>query len=346
MKAPPPTTTSPALRPRTLMSVGRKQTIVTGGAGFIGRHLVAALNARNEDNLLIVDDAGSDGKWRNLRGLRFDDLVSIADFRTRVREHGLPQTTTVVHLGASTSSLETDADFLIDNNYRYSRELCEACLKSGARFIFASTAATYGAGDLGYFDNEAMLPGLQPLSAYAFSRHMFDQWAQRSGALARIAGLKYFSVYGPHEEHKGPNRSIVSKALDQARSTGRIELFRSHREDCADGEQQRDFVHVNDAVAATLFLYDRPEINGLFNCGTGRARTLLDVAHTVFAGLEREPNISFIDMPEALRGQFQYFTQADMTRLRTAGFDHEFLSLEDGVKEHIHASASGVPALV
>jgi ADP-L-glycero-D-manno-heptose 6-epimerase len=334
MKAPPPSST-PTLRSRTLMSVGKKQSIVTGGAGFIGRNLIAALNAREEDNILVVDRLGSGEKWKNLVGLRYDDLVDIDDFRARVRENGLPQTVTVFHLGACSSTTERDADFLADNNYRYSRELCEACLKSGARFIYASSGATYGSGDLGYFDNDAMLPSLQPLNMYGFSKHMFDLWALRSGALAKIAGLKYFNVYGPHEEHKDDMRSVVHKAFQQILATGEATLFKSYRPDYKDGEQQRDFVHVKDAVALTLHFYDKPEVNGLFNCGTGKARTWIDLARAVFAALGKEPNIRFIDMPENLRAKYQYFTQADMTKARAAGFDHDFLTLEDGVKDYV-----------
>lgn len=335
MKAPPPTSASPTLRPRTLMSVGKKQTIVTGGAGFIGRNLVAALNAREEDNILIVDRLGTGEKWRNFQGLRFDDLIDIEDFRTRVRESGLPQTVTVFHLGACSSTTERDADYLADNNYRYSRELCEACLKSGARFIYASSGATYGSGDLGYFDNDTMLPRLQPLNMYGFSKHMFDLWAWRSGALGRIAGLKYFNVYGPHEEHKEDMRSVAHQAFQQILATGEATLFKSYRPDYQDGEQQRDFVHVRDAVAMTLFFYDQPEVNGLFNCGTGRARTWIDLVRAVFAALGKEPNIRFVDMPGHLRAKYQYFTQADMTKIRTAGFTHEFLTLENGVKDYV-----------
>jgi ADP-L-glycero-D-manno-heptose 6-epimerase len=317
------------------MSVGKKQTIVTGGAGFIGRNLVAALNAREEDNILIVDRLGTGEKWKNLQGLRFDDLVDIDDFRKRVRESGLPQTVTVFHLGACSATTERNADFLADNNYRYSRELSEACLKSGARFIYASSAATYGSGDLGYFDNDALLSNFQPLNMYGYSKHMFDLWAHRTGALEKIAGLKYFNVYDPHEEHKEDMRSVVHKAFHQILATGETTLFKSYRPDYKDGEQQRDFVHVKDAVALTLFFYDHPEVNGLFNCGTGKARTWIDLATAVFAALGKEPNIRFVDMPEHLRAKYQYFTQADMAKARAAGFDYDFLTLEDGVKHYV-----------
>ena len=314
------------------MSVGRKQTIVTGGAGFIGRHLIAALNERGEENILVVDRLGSGDKWKNLRGLRFDDFVEVADFRRRVREQGLPQTVTVFHLGASFSATGQDVDELVDKNYRHARELCEACLKSGARFIYASCAETYGGGELGHFDNEAMLADLRPLTPYGFSKHLFDLWAARSGALAKVTGLKYFDVYGPHEDHKGAAASLVHKLFAQIRATGAATLFKGHAEDCADGEQQRDFIHVQDAIAMTLFCYERPEVLGLFNCGSGKARTALEVARAVFSMLGIEPNIRFVDLPEDLRATSQFFAQADLTKIRNAGFDHDFVSLEDGVK--------------
>lgn len=317
------------------MSVGKKQSIVTGGAGFIGRNLVAALNQREEDNIIIVDRLGQAEKWRNLQGLRFDDFVDIDDFRARVRENGLPQTVTVFHLGACESSTERDADLLVDNNYRYTRELCEACLKSGARFIYASSAATYGSGDLGYFDSDNMVPNLQPLNMCGFSKHLFDNWALRSGALAKIAGLKYFNVYGPYEDHKEDMRSVVHKAFHQIRASGEVTLFKSYKPDYKDGEQQRDFVAVKDAVAMTLFFFDKPDVNGLYNCGTGCARTWLDLAGAVFAALGKQPKIRFVDMPEPLRATYQYFTKADMTKARTAGFDHDFTTLENGVKEYV-----------
>ncbi len=332
MKAPPPSITSPSLRPRTLMSVGKKQTIVTGGAGFIGRNLIAALNARDEDNILVVDCLGSGERWKNLQGLNFDDFVDAADFRARVREHGLPQTVTVFHFGVSPAADKPDADRLIDENYRYSRELAEACLKSGARFIFASSAETYGSGEFGFFDSDEMLPSLLPLGIRGFSRHLFDRWALRSSALTRIAGLKFFDVYGPGDEHEGDRQSLVSRACADARARGAVTLFKSHRDDCPDGEQQHDYLHVRDGVAAAMFLYERADVNGLFNCGTGRARTALEVAQAVFAALGEEPKIDYVDLPEDQRATCQYFTQADITKLRAAGFDHEFLSLEDGVK--------------
>lgn len=324
------------------MSVGKKQTIVTGGAGLIGRALITALNTRDEDNILIADRLGAGSKWQNLQGLRFDDFVDLDDFRLRVREHGLPQTVTVFHLSGGDAPAGTDADTLVDQNYRLARELCEACLKSGARFIYASSADTYGSGELGHFDNEGMLSTLQPLTAAAFSRHMFDLWAARSGALAKVTGLKFFDVYGSAETHLENGGSLAHLILSEIRTRGTATLFQSHRDDFPDGGQQRDFIHVTDAAAMTLFCYDKPELFGLFNCGTGRTRTCLDVAQAAFTALGRKPDIRFVPLPADQRDTFQYSTQADITKIRMAGFDHDFLSLEAGVCATLGVSA---PAL-
>jgi ADP-L-glycero-D-manno-heptose 6-epimerase len=310
--------------------------VVTGGAGFIGSNLVRALNARGQDNILVVDDLGKDAKWRNLRGLEFADYLEKDDFRFAVRHDALSDIDAVFHLGACSSTTETNASFLADNNYRFSVELCEWCLDHDARFIYASSAATYGDGAQGYSDAPELMPSLRPLNPYGFSKHLFDLWAARRGLLQdSIAGLKYFNVYGPGEAHKGDMRSMIHKAWGQIRETGRVRLFRSHRPDYPDGGQDRDFLHVRDAVAATLYFHDRRDVNGLYNCGTGRARTWNDLAHAVFAAMNRPPEIEYIDMPEAIRDAYQYHTEADLTRLREAGFEDEFTSLEEGVREYV-----------
>ncbi len=312
-----------------------RKYIVTGGAGFIGSNLVAELNARGEDDILIVDRLGEGEKWKNLVGLRFASLLDKDDFRFAFRHDALQKVDAVIHLGACSSTTERRADYLADNNYRYSRELCEWCLQNEVRFVYASSAATYGDGAQGYSDHCDGLLDLRPLNMYGFSKHLFDLWAHREGLFEQIAGLKYFNVYGPREEHKGDMRSMVHKAWGQIRETGKVRLFKSERPDFADGEQRRDFVYVRDAVRATLFLADDPSINGLFNCGTGRARTWNDLARAVFAAMGRTPQIEYIDLPPALRGKYQYHTEADMTKLRQAGFDAEFTSLEDGVTEYV-----------
>lgn len=319
--------------------------VVTGAAGFIGRNTVAALNARGRDDLILVDSLGADEKWRNLVGLRYEDIIDPAAFLETVVNRSVEEPEAVIHLGACSATTERDADFLLRNNYRYTRILCDWALRDKARFIYASSAATYGDGSLGYSDEDAMTPRLQPLNMYGYSKHMFDLWALRSRLFDRIVGLKYFNVYGPHEDHKGDMRSVVHKSFHQISREGKVQLFKSHRPDYADGEQQRDFIYVKDAVDVTLWFLDQA-VGGLFNCGTGEARTWKALATAVFAAMGREPNIECVEMPESLRGRYQYFTQADMAKLRRAGYDAPFSTLEDGVRDYVtgHLAASGPAA--
>ena len=311
------------------------QYIVTGGAGFIGRNLVAALNARGHEDILIVDRLGSDQKWKNLLGLSFVDLVDLGEFRDFIADSSIDELETVFHLGACSSTTERDADYLLDNNYRYSQEVCQWCLSSDVRFVYASSAATYGDGSLGYSDDEARIPLYRPLNMYGYSKQLFDHWAAREGLFDRIVGLKYFNVFGPYEDHKGEMRSMVHKAYGQIVSTGRVRLFKSHRPGYGDGEQLRDFVYVKDAVDVTLFFEDYSQVSGLFNCGTGRARSWNDLMNALFAAMGRAPEIEYIDMPESLRDQYQYFTQADGAKLRSAGYDRPFTPLEEAVRDYV-----------
>lgn len=310
-------------------------TIVTGGAGFIGRNVVAELNRRGVERILVVDDLGHDARWKNLRGLQFEEIWSIAQFREAVAADRVPPTQVVYHLGACSATTETDADYLLDNNFRYTRELAEWCLRGKARLVYASSAATYGNGEQGYSDADEVTPTLLPLNMYGMSKHLFDLWALRTGALRQMAGLKYFNVYGPGEDHKGDMRSLVNKAYGQVRERGSIRLFKSYRPDYEHGEQVRDFVYVKDAVDVTLFCGEHPEVAGLFNCGTGEARSWNALAKAVFAVMGLEPNIEYIDMPPELRGMYQYFTRAEMGKLRAAGYAAPFTALEDGVRDYV-----------
>ncbi len=310
--------------------------IITGAAGFIGRNIVAELNRRGRRDLILVDHLGSDERWANLVGLGFDDLIEPKDLLAGL----IPTPETVIHLGACSATTERDASFLLENNYRFSRRLCEWSLSVGARFVYASSAATYGDGSRGYCDEDRATPSLAPLNMYGYSKHLFDLWALSSGALGRIAGLKYFNVYGPYEDHKGDMRSVVNKSHARIASGQDVELFRSYRPDYAGGEQQRDFIYVRDVVDVTLFFAQPGAPSGLYNCGTGEARSWLDLAKAVFAAVGQAPRIRMIDMPEALRGKYQYFTQAETAKLRRAGYDRPFTTLEQGVRDYVQSHLS------
>ena len=309
--------------------------IVTGGAGFIGSNIVEALSQAGCDDVVVVDELDSDLKKRNLDSLKFRNYLDKADFRKAFLADTVEAPATVIHMGACSSTTETNEQYLTDNNYLYTRQLCEWCLARNVRFIYASSAATYGDGSLGYSDEDEATPTLRPLNLYGKSKQMFDVWALEQGLLDRITGLKYFNVYGPREDHKGYMRSVAHKAYGQILETGELGLFKSYRPDYADGEQVRDFVYVADAVKQTLFFHEKPDISGIFNCGTGTARTWIDLARAVFAAMGREPNIKFVDMPEAMRERYQYHTEADLTKLRRAGYAEPFTSLEDGVREYV-----------
>ena len=310
--------------------------IVTGGAGLIGSNIARVLNARGEKDILVVDHLrGDPDKKRNLDSLEFSDYRERDEFRAALRSGTLPVPKVVYHLGACSSTTETNEAFLDDNNTAFTRELCQWCLERGVRFVYASSAATYGDGSLGYSDDEAGIPALRPLNLYGWSKQKFDLWALETGAVRQIAGLKYFNVFGPGEDHKGEMRSVVAKQFATVRDTGRISLFRSDRPGVADGCQDRDFVYVKDAAAVTVWLGDHPEVGGIFNCGTGRARTWLDLANALFAALGKEPHVDFIDMPAKLKGKYQYHTQAEMAKLRAVGCDVPFRPLEEAVADYV-----------
>jgi ADP-L-glycero-D-manno-heptose 6-epimerase len=313
----------------------KKPIIVTGAAGFIGRNVVAELNAQGHDNLLLVDRLEHEEKWRNLRGLEYEDLIEPKDFLNDVEKGKFAELDAMIHLGACSSTTERDADFLLQNNYRYTRILCEYCLREDTRFIYASSAATYGDGSDGYSDEVADLPILRPLNMYGYSKHMFDLWARKHKLFDRIVGLKYFNVFGPYEDHKGDMRSMVAKSYEQIKDFGKVELFKSYRPDYADGEQKRDFIYVKDAVAMTLHFLAHRHNGGLFNCGTGQARSWKDLALGVFAAMKLPPQIEFIEMPPVLQGKYQYFTQAPMERMRKAGYQTPFTSLEAAIDDYV-----------
>ena len=311
------------------------RVLVTGGAGFIGSALVWALNRRGCDNIVVCDILGTNEKWRNLASLRFADYVEAADLLPRLQNGALGKFDLVLHLGACSATTEKDATYLIKNNYEFTRDLAAWSLAEKSRFVYASSAATYGDGTQGMEDNEAALDTLRPLNMYGYSKHLFDLHAKRAGFLNKVCGLKYFNVFGPNEDHKGDMRSLVHKSFAQVQGKGVIQLFKSHRKEYKDGEQKRDFLYVKDCVAMTLHLAATPKANGLFNIGSGGARTWLDLANAVFVALKKKPVIKFIEMPEAIRDKYQYFTQANLLRLRGAGYAAPVTSLENAVFDYV-----------
>ncbi|MFH1716791.1 MAG: ADP-glyceromanno-heptose 6-epimerase [Planctomycetota bacterium] len=310
--------------------------IVTGGAGFIGSALIAALNARQITDILVVDQLGTDQKWKNLQNLSFADYVEKEDLLEMVIEDRLDDDVqTVFHIGACSDTTETDASFLIKTNYEYTKLLAQWATDADIRFIYASSAATYGDGSAGFSDDEGRIENLRPLNMYGYSKHLFDLWARRAGLLEKIVGLKYFNVFGPNEYHKGDMRSFIVKAFEQIKAGGTVRLFKSYMPEYADGEQVRDFIYVRDAVDMTLFFFDNPHLSGLFNIGTGEARTWNDLVIAVFVAMGHKPSIEYIDMPASIRDQYQYFTQADISKLRDAGYGRQTTSLEDAIRDYV-----------
>jgi ADP-L-glycero-D-manno-heptose 6-epimerase len=315
--------------------------LVTGGAGFIGSHVTAALAARGE-RVVVCDHLGAGDKWRNLARHEIEDLIApercldwLADKRGKL--------TAVIHLGAISATTETDADRLVENNVRATLDLLEACRAQGKPFIYASSAATYGDGAAGFDDDGSPegLARLRPLNGYAWSKHLVDRTiarrARRGDPLPpQWVGLKFFNVYGPNEYHKGPMRSVVKQLHEQARETGRLRLFKSTHPGFPDGGQRRDFIYVRDCAEVVLWLLDHPKVSGLFNLGTGQARSFLDLAQAVMRAMSNRPlEIEFFDMPAALKGRYQSFTEAKMDRLRAAGYAKPFTSIEEGAADYI-----------
>lgn len=313
--------------------------LVTGGAGFIGSNLVAALAARGGE-VAVCDRFGTDAKWRNIASHLVACAFPPEDLPAWLGR--APKLEAVLHMGAISATTETDADLTIRTNLALSLALWEWCAKAGVPLVYASSAATYGAGEAGFDDDPSpqALARLRPLNLYGWSKHAFDRRVADLVGRGRPrppqwAGLKFFNVYGPNEYHKGAMISVVKRKADEIAAGTAATLFRSARPDIADGAQARDFVWVGDCVSVMLWLLDHPAVSGLFNLGTGRARTYLDLAHAVFSAMGRRPEIRFVDMPGNLLGQYQYFTEARMERLRAAGYAAPFTSLEDGVRAYV-----------
>ena len=317
--------------------------IVTGGAGFIGSALVWRLNQLGIDGILVVDHLGNGEKWKNLVPLRFRDYLEKDEFLRHIC-NGSPSNLqgkdkrkidTLVHLGACSSTTEQDASYLVKNNFEYSKQLARFALENGIRFIYASSAATYGDGGNGFSDDEGDLSRLRPLNMYGYSKHLFDLWARSNGLANRVVGLKYFNVFGPNEYHKGEMRSLLAKAHEEIVSTGKLRLFRSHRGDYGDGEQKRDFLYVKDAVEMTLHFIENRLIKGIFNIGSGEACTWNRVASAIFSAMGVPQRIKYMDIPETIREKYQYYTRADMSKLQSAGYTKSLIPLDDAVRDYV-----------
>lgn len=310
--------------------------VVTGGAGFIGSAIVQKLNQRGVSDILVVDDLDHEEKKKNLAALKYTELQGKADFLKAIQARTQKSPIkAIIHMGACSSTTETNREFLTQNNFEYTRYLAEFSLERKIRFIYASSAATYGDGAHGYLDDESQLAPLTPLNLYGDSKHRFDLWARDEKALDTIVGLKYFNVYGPNEYHKGDMQSLVRKGFFQIQETGKMRLFKSYKLKYTDGGQERDFLYIKDAVAMTLFFLDHPKVGGLFNVGSGTARNWNHLAHALFSALGKEPNIEYIEMPASIRDQYQYHTKAQMGKIQKAGYDAPTTSLEDGIKDYV-----------
>lgn len=309
--------------------------VVTGAAGFIASCVVAELNNQNFVDLVLVDDFSHPQKEVNYLEKKYSKLVDRKAFASWLDEnHTLVQF--VIHLGARTDTTEFDTSIFEELNIGYSKMVWNKCVEYGLPLIYASSAATYGLGELGYSDSHDVVNSLKPLNPYGDSKNDFDKWIlQQERAPFFWAGLKFFNVYGPNENHKGRMASVIFHAFHQIRQNGKMKLFRSHREGYADGEQSRDFVYVKDVVSMILFLMKERPSSGIYNVGSGKARSFKDLVLATFSAMEVEPNIEFIDTPEDIRDTYQYFTEADMSKIQLAGYSNDFYSLEEGVKDYV-----------
>jgi ADP-L-glycero-D-manno-heptose 6-epimerase len=320
-----------------MIDLNKGRILVTGGAGFIGSALVWALNKRGITNILIVDLLRKDTKWKNLVSLKYEDYLEAEDFQEllALNPSQFSDVSLVFHLGACSATTEKDASYLVRNNFEWSKQLAQWALSQEIRFVYASSAATYGGGELGMDDHIENLHALRPLNMYGYSKHMFDLYAQKHEILNKLVGIKYFNVYGPNENHKGDMRSLVNKAYDQILKTGKVDLFKSYLPEYNDGEQMRDFLYVKDAVEMTIHLAESEFAGGIYNLGSGEANTWVSLATAIFDALNMKTKIEFIDMPDDLKDKYQYYTKASIDKLRSSGYEKEIFSLQNAVSDYV-----------
>ena len=311
--------------------------VVTGGAGFLGSAVIWKLNRLGIDDILVVDSLKTHEKWKNLVHLRYYDYIEKERFLNLFESGKISSFSIdgIIHLGACSSTLEIDASYLVENNYRYSQILMQWAVLHKKRFVYASSAATYGDGSQGFSDEHSCLESYAPLNMYAYSKHMFDLWALKNHYLNWCVGVKYFNVFGPNEYHKGEMRSVVYKAFEQIKDKGEVALFKSHNPHYEDGGQLRDFLYVKDAVNMTVFLYLNQHCRGVYNIGTGNARTFYDLVSAVFNAMKMKQKIRYIPMPQDLRSKYQYFTEASMDKIAEAGYLEGVTPLEEAVSDYV-----------
>jgi ADP-L-glycero-D-manno-heptose 6-epimerase len=313
--------------------------LVTGGAGFIGSNVVAALNDAGRADVAVCDVLGHDGKWRNLAKRQLADIVPPAQLPDWLKGRRLDA---IIHFGAISDTTATDGDLVIETNFRLSMRLLDWCTANATPLIYASSASTYGDGAQGFRDDQSVsaLKTLRPMNLYGWSKHLFDMAvAERAGRGEKLppqwAGLKFFNVFGPNEYHKGTMMSVLARRFDDIKAGRAVQLFKSHRDGIADGDQRRDFIYVDDAVRVMLWLLATPDVSGIFNVGTGKARSFREMMLSAYAALGTAPNIEYVDMPEQIRGSYQYFTQSEVDRLQRAGYNGGFTGLEDAVETYV-----------
>lgn len=308
--------------------------IVTGGAGFIGSCIVRTLNDMGIEDITIVDHICETDKWMNMRNKKYTEYINRDEFLEKLPEYA-GKVTHIIHMGACSATIERDFDFLYKNNYEYTKTLWKFCTENQISFIYASSAATYGDGKEG-FDDKEDIKRLRPLNGYGYSKQLFDLWAEKQTiAPKQHVGFKFFNVYGPNEYFKGSMASVIFHSFNKINETGEMGLFKSYKEGYEDGGQLRDFVYVKDICKVVKFMIEHEEVSGLFNLGTGQARSFYDLAASTFKAMGLEPNIKYIEMPESLRAKYQYYTQANMEKLRSVGYADDFYSLEDGAKDYV-----------